>query len=217
MNKSKNSYLYISNMADIILASKSPRRIELLKAMGLKFKIEPSNVIESNFITANLTPEEIAKKIALEKASSVAKNKTDGIIIGADTIVVLNDAILGKPRNKAHAIEMLKKLNNTTHKVITGIAIIKIRGITLVDSVTTFVTMRKITDDEIIDYVNSKEPLDAAGAYKIQEKGHRFIEKIDGDYENVIGLPLSKFKEMLEKVDNSIKINLFKNSTNWKG
>ncbi len=96
---------------------------------------------------------------------------------------------------------MLRKLSNTTHQVITGIAMIKVGGKTLVDSVTTLVTMREISDPEILDYVNSKEPLDAAGAYKIQEKGHQFIKKIEGDYENVIGLPISKFKELFQAIN----------------
>lgn len=187
-------------MVDIILASKSPRRIKFLKEIGLKFIIEPSKIDENLYIDENLAPEEIAKKIALEKAKSIAKNKKEGIIIGADTIVVLNNEILGKPVDKKDAIRMLKKLSNSTHKVITGLAIIDIKGKTLVDSVITLVTMRKIDDKEIEDYVNSKEPLDAAGAYKIQEKGYKFIEKIEGDYENVIGLPLSKFKRMFQQV-----------------
>lgn len=188
-------------MPEVILASKSPRRIQFLTEMGLKFKIEPSNIDELNFIHENLPPEKIAKKIALEKAKSVAKNKKEGIIIGADTIVVLDDEILGKPQDKKDAIRMLKKLSNSTHKVITGLAIININKKTLIDSVTTLVTMRKIDENEIIDYVESKEPLDAAGAYKIQEKGYKFIKKIDGDYENVIGLPVNKFKEMLKSVN----------------
>ncbi|MFX0137017.1 MAG: Maf family protein, partial [Candidatus Hodarchaeota archaeon] len=174
------------------MASKSPRRIKFLKEMGLKFKIEPSEIDESIYYDENITPEEIAKKVALEKARSIAKNKKKGIIIGADTIVVLNNEILGKPVDKKDAIRMLKKLSNSTHKVITGLAIIAINGEILNDSVTTLVTMRKIDDEEIEEYVNSKEPLDAAGAYKIQEKGYKFIKKIEGDYENVIGLPLSK-------------------------
>ncbi|MFX1450184.1 MAG: Maf family protein [Promethearchaeota archaeon] len=182
------------------MASKSPRRIAFLKKMGLKFTIEPSKIDESVYIEKNLPSEEVAKKVALEKAKSISKNKKEGIIIGADTIVVLNNEILGKPVNKQDAINMLKKLSNSTHKVITGLAIINIKGETLVDSVTTFVTMRKIDDREIKEYVNSKEPLDAAGAYKIQEKGYKFIKKIEGDYENVIGLPLSKFKKMLQKI-----------------
>ncbi len=187
-------------MVDIFLASKSPRRIKFLKEMGLKFIIEPSKIDESLYIDENLAPEEIAKKIALEKARSIIKNKKEGIIIGADTIVVLNNEILGKPRDKKDAFRMLKKLSNSTHKVITGLAIININGKTIVDSETTLVTMRKINDEEIRSYVNSKEPLDAAGAYKIQEKGYKFIKKIDGDYENVIGLPLTKFKDMFQKV-----------------
>lgn len=187
-------------MPDIILASGSPRRIEFLTQLGLKFSIEPSNLDETNLIDENLPPEENAKKIALEKAKSVAKNKKEGIVIGADTIVVLGKEILGKPENKKSAIKMLKKLSGTTHRVITGLALINIKGKTLVDSVTTFVTMRRMNNKEIEEYINTDEPLDAAGSYKIQEKGDKFITKIEGDYENVIGLPLTKFKEMLQKI-----------------
>ncbi|MHA1378786.1 MAG: Maf family protein [Candidatus Helarchaeota archaeon] len=186
-------------MPEVILASQSPRRIKFLTEMGLKFKIEPSNIDESNFIKKNMAPEETAKALALEKAKAVAKNNKKCIVIGADTIVVLGNEILGKPKNMKEATIMLKKLSNSTHKVITGLAIIDVNGQVLIDSVTTLVTMRKINDQEILDYVESKEPLDAAGAYKIQEKGYKFIKKIVGDYENVIGLPVAKFKDMLKK------------------
>jgi len=184
---------------NLILASASPRRKELLKKIVEKFKVIPSNVDEST-IPAQ-TPEAFAVKAALAKAGDVALKHKNSIIIGADTIVVLGKKILGKPKSRRDAIAMLKSLVGRTHRVITGIAVVDSETFAkYADFVVTKVTMKKVKGKEIRYYVKSGRPMDKAGSYGIQEIEEIFIDKIDGDYENVVGLPIRRLKKLLCKI-----------------
>jgi septum formation protein len=186
-------------MPKIILASASPRRIKLLKKIIRKFRIIPSRVQESE-ISAR-TPEAFAVKAAIAKAEDVALKHRNAIVIGADTIVVLGKKILGKPKNKKEAIAMLESLAGRTHKVITGIAVINSETFEkYADYEVTEIKMKKVADKEIIDYVRSGKPMDKAGSYGVQEIEGIFIDKINGDYNNVVGLPVTKLKKLLQKI-----------------
>ena len=181
----------------IILASGSPRREELLKKIIGKFKIINSNVDETSIKA--LSPMLFAKKASLLKAKAVAQKHSKDIVIGADTIVVLGNKILGKPKNKKDAIAMLQALSNKTHKVLTAITVV-FPGPKIVSKVvTTKVKMKKIPFVAILDYVNSGKPMDKAGSYGIQEIEEQFIEKIEGDYDNVVGLPVLCLQKILDQ------------------
>jgi septum formation protein len=185
-------------MKTIILASASPRRKELLKKIGLKFRVDPSNYEEN--ISCELEPHELAKSLSLEKAKLVAKNHKNTLVIAADTFIVLEGKILGKPRTESEAKEMLETISGTQHSVITGFTIIDAENNkALSRSVETKVYIRRLSSNEIDAYVESKEPLDKAGAYAIQGLGSVIVEKIEGDYFNVIGLPLSALTESLKE------------------
>jgi septum formation protein len=187
----------------IILASSSPRRKELLEKIGLKFTVVPSDYPED--LRSDLKPESLVKAISLGKATRVAKNYPNAIIIAADTIGVIRGKIIGKPHTAAEAIKMLQTLSGKSHRVITGLTIIdsstnKIHTC----SVETRVYMREMSREEIQNYVNTGEPLDKAGAYAIQGLGSIIVEKIIGDYYNVIGLPLNALAESLKNFGISV-------------
>ena len=185
-------------MKEVILASASPRRKELLEKIGLRFKVEPSNYEED--MHSELEPHEFARKISLEKAEAVAGKHRNAIVIAADTFIVFDGKILGKPHTENEARKMLEIINGTSHSVITGFSIIDTgKNKTLSKSVETRIYIRKLTLAEIDAYVKSKEPLDKAGAYAIQGLGALIVEKIEGDYFNVIGLPLSALAEALKE------------------
>jgi septum formation protein len=187
-----------NNMKTIILASASPRRQELLKRVGLKFEVEPSNYEEN--ISCELEPHQLAKSLSLEKAKLVAKNHKNTLVIAADTFIVFESRILGKPRTETEAKQMLETMNGKPHSVITGFTIIDTEtNKALSRSVETKVHLRKLSSNEIDAYVESKEPLVKAGAYAIQGLGSVIVEKIEGDYFNVIGLPLSALTESLKE------------------
>lgn len=184
---------------EIILASASPRRTEILTLANIKHKVivkEHEEVIDES-----KTPEDIVKDLAYQKAYAVFKDYSDSIVIGSDTVVVL-DGILGKPKDQEDAYRMLKKLSNKTHKVITGVAILSSQS-SRVFSETTDVTFKNMTDEEIYEYINHENVLDKAGAYAIQGMACKYITKIDGDYYNVMGLPISKVASELKKVNNN--------------
>jgi len=187
-----------NNVKAIILASASPRRKELLERIGLKFEVEPSNYEEG--ISSELGPHELAKSLSLEKAKLVAQNHKNTLVIAADTFIVFESRILGKPRTETEAKEMLKTMNGKPHSVITGFTIIDTdSNKALSRSVETKVHLRQLSSNEIDAYVRSKEPLDKAGAYAIQGLGAVIVEKIEGDFFNVIGLPLSALTESLKE------------------
>ena len=183
----------------IILASASPRRAKLLKKIVKKFKVIPSRVNEAKIPAQS--PEAFCVKAAIAKASDVALKQKKAIIIGADTIVVLKKKILGKPKSRKAAIAMLKSLSGRTHKVITGIAVIDSETFKkAADYVVTKVKMKKVAESKILDYVKSGRPMDKAGSYGIQEIEGDFIDKVSGDYDNVVGLPIKALKKLLGKV-----------------
>lgn len=186
----------------IILASSSPRREMLLRSIGIEPRIIPSDADES--YDPSHSPSNIVCALALRKARSVAQEQMavheTGIIVGADTIVVLAGQVLGKPKSRAHAIEMLSMLQGKQHEVYTGVAIVDARsGITRSDYSKTFVRMKPCSQDKVERYVDTGEPLDKAGAYAIQGLGAMLIDCIEGCYFNVVGLPLSLLSDMLEE------------------
>jgi septum formation protein len=185
-------------MKRIILASASPRRKDLMEQIGLQFEVEPSNYDEETMLGSE--PHEMAKKLSLGKARTAARKHRNAIIIAADTFVVFGDRVLGKPRTDYEARKMLRALNGQAHSVITGFTILDTEtGKVVSRSVETRVHMRKLTLKDIDRYVRSKEPLGKAGGYAIQGLGAVLVERIDGDYSNVVGLPLSALVECLEK------------------
>jgi len=185
-------------MKAIILASASPRRKELLEQIGLSFTVEPSNYQEN--IRFDLEPHDLARALSLEKARLVARNHRNALVIAADTFIAFEGKILGKPRTETEAKEMLETMSGKPHSVITGFTIIDAdSNKTVSRSVETRVHLRKLGSDEIDAYVRSKEPLDKAGAYAIQGLGSVIVERIEGDYSNVIGLPLSALAESLKE------------------
>ena len=177
----------------LILASQSPRRKILLRQIGLRFRVVHSSVRES--IRPGETPRRNARRIALEKAVAVAAVVRSGIVVGADTIVVLDDKILGKPSSAAEAREMLRRLSGRTHTVYTGFALVDAatrRHFAAVEA--TKVRFRKLSSAEVQSYVASGSPMDKAGAYGIQDDyGAVFVEKVEGCFYNVVGFPLSRF------------------------
>jgi len=180
----------------IILASNSPRRKELLSQIGTVFEVIPSKFEESK---VDLPVLKMVEYFAYRKAKDVASLvRDDALVIGADTIVFL-DEIMGKPRNREDASNMLKKLSGKRHIVATGLSVINTAtGESLTGHESTAVKMKKLSSDEITAYINTGEPSDKAGAYAIQGKGSLFIEGIEGDYFNIVGLPLFRLSMMLE-------------------
>lgn len=180
----------------LILASKSPRRRYLLGQAGLDFSVIPSAVDESSIAISS--PALYAKELAEAKAMDVAESHPDSWVIGADTIVLIDGLILGKPESKQHAIEMLERLSGHTHQVITGYCIChKSSGKCIADSVQTDVTFKKLSDREINWYTHTSEPFDKAGAYAIQGLGTFLVKSIHGSYSNVVGLPVCEIIEHL--------------------
>ncbi|MBL0387059.1 septum formation inhibitor Maf [Tumebacillus sp. ITR2] len=181
----------------LILASGSPRRKELLGSLGLTFDILVSDADES--FTPGQPPVEIVQELAYRKASAVANTLSVGIVLGADTIVVCDEEILGKPTDVEDAKRMLKRLSGRSHTVYTGIALVEAGGTgrTLRDVRGTEVVMKPLTDAQIDAYVATGEPMDKAGAYGIQGKASQFITGIDGDYFTVVGLPVSLVADRL--------------------
>ncbi|MBI2832688.1 MAG: septum formation inhibitor Maf [Chloroflexi bacterium] len=190
-------------MKKIILASASPRRKGLLEQIGIQFEVEASDYEEH--IDPGLEPHRLARKLSLEKAMVVADRHKNVIVIAADTLGVLDGRILGKPHTESEARRMLETINGKSHSVITGFSIIDTaQNKTLSRSVETKVYIKKLAPSEIEAYVKSKEPLDKAGGYAIQGLGAVIIERIEGDYYNVIGLPLSALAEALKKFGISV-------------
>jgi septum formation protein len=188
----------MSEQRTIILASASPRRKELLSLIGLKFKIDVSDYEED--LGLKLKPHELAKYISLEKARAVAQKYKDALIIAADTFIVFRNYLLGKPHTDSEALRMLILLNGRVHSVVTGYTVLDTRtGKKSSCSAETKVWFRKMTIDELRAYVKTGEPLDKAGAYAIQGIGSLIIKKIEGDYFNVIGLPVASLAETLKK------------------
>jgi septum formation protein len=182
----------------IILASSSPRRKELLEKIGISFTVDPSDYPED--LNSDLSPEELAKSISRGKAQAVAKKYKDAIIIAADTFGILNGKILGKPHTPSEAEAMLQLISGKSHQVITGLTVIdSARQKSVTRTIETQVYIKKLSPEQISLYVKTGEPLDKAGAYAIQGLGSIIVEKIAGDYYNVVGLPLCALAESLKE------------------
>lgn len=181
----------------LILASRSPRRRKLLAQLGLDFEVHPSDLDEN--ATNHRLPEQLVEQLALEKARAVAARFPEALTLGADTIVVLDGDVLNKPADEAEARAMLRRLSGRTHTVYTGVALVHPASQReVVDYEATEVTFAPLTDAEIDAYVATGSPLDKAGAYGIQDDyGAVFIRRIEGDYYNVVGLPLHRLYRML--------------------
>ena len=205
----------------IVLASASPRRRELLRSAGIPFEVQAADIDET--ARSGERPREYAERLAWEKALAVARLRPRDVVLGADTIVVVDEAILGKPRDADDAARMLRLLSGRVHRVITGVCVVKAvasgqlpvaseklpehRGFEILRtengevrtaSETTLVTMCEVSEDEIRDYIATGEPMDKAGAYAIQGRASRWIPRIEGDYSNVVGLPVALVYGMLE-------------------
>ena len=181
---------------ELILASNSPRRKQLLSEYGFIFSVIPSDFDENEEL---LSPVETVKSYALGKAKDVFdKTNGDAVVLGADTIVVLDGKILGKPKDNFDAKNMLEKLSNKSHQVITGYCIYTKNKI-ITDYITTIVKFNELTDELIDKYVATGSPLDKAGAYGIQD-GFNLVKKIDGSYNNVVGLPIEIIKDKLNEL-----------------
>jgi septum formation protein len=183
----------------IILASRSPRRQELLRQVGIRVEIIPSMVEERPL--EGESPDEHVIRLAQEKAMEVAARYPGRWVIGADTIVLIDGEVLGKPRNRKEAVSMLQRLSGKEHRVYTGICLVGPDGeIKEIQSVMTRVIMKELSQKEIEGYVRTGEPFDKAGGYAIQGMGSAFIKEIHGSYSNVVGLPLCEVIDILKRI-----------------
>jgi len=183
---------------NLILVSASPRRRELLKRLGFQFEVKPADVDERAI--EYKSPRELAMKAAYQKVLSKASELTpSSILVGCDTIVVLDGTVFGKPANADEALQMLRTLSGRRHSVISGVAVKATPSSVLLDVEESYITFRGLSEREIREYVESGEPMDKAGAYAIQGGARAFVEKIEGDYWNVVGLPIHKLLDMLSQ------------------
>ena len=181
----------------LILASNSPRRLELIKLLDMEYEAISPNIEEINDLS--LSHEELVMDLAFQKALAVFKSKKDDLVMGFDTLVIMDDLILGKPKSKEEAKHFLQILSGKTHRVLTGCAIIK-KGYSKSFFTESSVTFWDISNEEIDKYIETKEPLDKAGAYGIQDHGARFVKQISGDYFTIVGFPISRIYQELKKV-----------------
>jgi len=185
--------------SQLILASKSPRRYELLNQLGLDFEVIPSRVME-DFVQKE-SPQDHVIRLAEDKARDVAGGYPDRWVIAADTVVIINGFILGKPKNREDAMEMLRRLSGQEHWVLTGFSVCHLgKGKGDKEAVQTAVKMKTLTPAEMEWYVQTGEPFDKAGGYAIQGIGSFMIESIRGSYTNVVGLPLCELIQMLQRL-----------------
>ncbi len=181
----------------IVLASGSPRRRELLSQAGVEYIVAPADIEE---ITSETLPAKVVEDLSRQKALAVATSHKGEVVLAADTVVAFDDKILGKPVDKEDAFKMLTELSGRTHQVYTGVTIVDENGNTKTFSECTDVTMYENSPEAIKSYIQSGEPMDKAGAYGIQGLGAVLVEKISGDYNNVVGLPLAKVYRVLYNV-----------------
>ncbi len=181
----------------IILASNSPRRKELIKLLDMDYEVKSAQIEEINDLS--LSHEELVMDLAFQKAAAIFKDHKEDLVLGFDTLVIIDDLILGKPKDEEEAKHFLQVLSGKTHKVLTGCAIIK-KGFSKSFYTKSLVTFWDITDEEIGDYIKTKEPMDKAGAYGIQDHGARFVRSISGDYFTIVGFPISRVYQELKKI-----------------
>jgi len=194
----------------LVLASASPRRQELLRNAGISFTVYPTHIPE--LPRPGEGPRDCAERLAREKAQAALRQQPGKLVLGADTIVVIEGEILGKPRDEVDAGRMLRLLSGRTHQVTTGVCLAGLRtgnqkletGFEDTRSATTLVTMFPITDEDIRSYIATGEPMDKAGAYAIQGLASKFVERVEGCYFNVIGLPLSQVYQYLKIIEKSV-------------
>jgi septum formation protein len=192
------SFLKNIDEFEFILASQSPRRYELLKMIGLNFKVQPSHAEE--IFRDDLSPVDYAISNARKKGLSIAQISPDSLVISADTIVVHKNDILEKPNDEAHARDILRRLSGNTHEVVTGFGLsLKSKNKFVFDHEITKVTFRNLTQNEITAYINTGESFDKAGGYGAQGTGSLLIKRVEGCFFNVVGLPLANFFSTLDK------------------
>ena len=190
----------------IVLASGSPRRKEILENMNLKFDIIKSEIEETTI--ENESPKDLVKRLSYEKAYDIASKNLDSIVIGADTVVVLDNNVLGKPKDEDEAFNMLKQMSGKEHAVITGVSILCLDlKKEICDYCVSKVKFKNLSDEEIYSYIKTGECMDKAGAYGIQGLGGLLVEYIKGDYFNIVGFPISSAAEILK---NDFNIDIFK-------
>ena len=187
----------------LVLASASPRRQELLRSAGIPFEVQPANIAEDPL--PGESAKACAERLARAKALAVARQRPHDVVLGADTVVVVDGQLLGKPSDAADAARMLHMLSGREHQVITGVCLV-VGGQSTVASETTSVTMSEISEREITGYVASGEPMDKAGAYAIQGIASRWIPRIEGDYCNVVGLPVALVWRMLGEISSQFSV-----------
>jgi septum formation protein len=187
--------MHPQNNSTLILASSSPRRQELLREIGIPFQVHAAHINEDQI--AGEDAREYALRLSREKAQAVAAHYPQSYVLGADTIVVVDGEVLGKPRDHADAARMLRKLSGRSHEVTTAVSLLAPGARTETRACTTKVYFRKLTEDEIQQYVAGGEPMDKAGAYAIQGGASRWANRIEGEWSNVVGLPLSLVTDLL--------------------
>jgi septum formation protein len=185
------------SLPSLVLASASPRRAELLRAAGVRFDVMPADVDETQ--RAGEDAETYVQRLAADKAARVAALVPGRAVLGADTAVVLDGEVLGKPRDARDAVDMLSRLSGRSHQVLTGVCLIDREGHAETAVSTTLVEFRRLSEAEIDGYVASGEPMDKAGAYGIQAGARAFITRFDGDYHTVVGLPVALILAMCER------------------
>lgn len=181
----------------IVLASKSPRREELLKYITDDFEILPADCEE--VLPEGVEVFDVPEFLAVQKAMNVSKKRPDAMVIGCDTVVIVDGEILGKPHTEEKAFEMLKKLSGKAHNVVSGVCICY-KGKTMSFSQNTLVGFYPLSDEEILSYIRECNPLDKAGSYGIQDRGGLFVKEIIGDYYNIVGFPIARLSKEMEKM-----------------
>ena len=189
----------------LILASASPRRTELLRNAGIAFTVEPAHVPEQAM--PDERPLEYAQRLARDKARAIFARHSDNVVLGADTIVVADEHLLEKPRDEEDAARMLRLLSGRAHEVITGVCMVA-PEFELVEAEITEVRFSPLSEAEIAAYIATREPMDKAGAYAIQGLASRWVERIDGCYFNVVGLPVPRVYRMLRQLEAKTRIRL---------
>ena len=181
----------------LVLASQSPRRADLLRLAGYRFDIQPAHVDETP--REGEQPGAFVERLAREKAAAILRLRPDDVVVGADTVVVVNHVVLGKPNDAVHACDMLRRLSGRTHEVLTGVAV-SAAGRTEAEVARTLVQFTHLTEEDLAWYVATGESADKAGGYGIQGLASRFVERIEGSYGNVVGLPVSVVDRLLRAV-----------------
>jgi septum formation protein len=197
MNLRRDVLVALKDLPPLILASASPRRVELLRQLGVEFKVVPGDVAEIH--QEEMTARELSQVNAYRKARAVAKRFPDALVLAADTLVCLEATLFGKPASLEEAYQMLERLQGRTHEVVTGTCLLHLRKHRqAVFAESTAVTFRPLDAVKIRRYLNRVNPLDKAGAYAIQEEGDMIVEEIAGSYSNVVGLPVERLVPELE-------------------